>query len=66
MRLRAGQRDAFTLDRCVWGSDYPFLRAPERLDYGPLLKLVQTLLPGKDDRHKLLWETPQKLFGFGA
>ena len=58
--------DAFTLDACVWGSDWPFLRAPRRIDYGPLLKLVENLLPDAGDRRKLLWDTPRKLFGFGA
>jgi predicted TIM-barrel fold metal-dependent hydrolase len=56
---------AFTPDRCVWGSDWPFLRAPERIDYGPQLKLVETLLPDSSDRCKLLWDTPRRLFGFG-
>ncbi|MEI9805512.1 MAG: amidohydrolase family protein [Pseudolabrys sp.] len=28
--------DAFTLDNCLWASDWPYLRAPERQDYGPL------------------------------
>jgi predicted TIM-barrel fold metal-dependent hydrolase len=58
--------DAFTLDACVWASDWPFLKAGERLDYGPLLKLVETVLPDAGDRRKLLWDTPRKLFGFGA
>jgi len=58
--------DAFTLDACVWGSDWPFLRVPERIDYGPLLKLVEVLLPDGVDRRKLLWDTPRQLFGFGA
>jgi predicted TIM-barrel fold metal-dependent hydrolase len=58
--------DAFTLDACVWGSDWPFLRAPERIDYGPLLKLVEVLLPDAAERRKLLWDTPMRLFGFGA
>jgi predicted TIM-barrel fold metal-dependent hydrolase len=56
--------DAFTLDACVWGSDWPFLRASERLDYGPLLTLVEMLFPDEADRQKLFWETPQRLFGF--
>jgi predicted TIM-barrel fold metal-dependent hydrolase len=47
--------DAFTLNACVWGSDGPFLRALERVDYGPLLKLVENLLPSAGDRRKLLW-----------
>ena len=37
--------EAFTLDRCVWGSDWPFLRAAERLDYGPLLAVLTALFP---------------------
>jgi predicted TIM-barrel fold metal-dependent hydrolase len=57
--------EAFTLDACVWGSDWPFLRAPERVDYGTLLKLVERLFPDADDRRKLLWDTPRALFGFG-
>ena len=56
--------ETFTLDACVWASDWPFLKATKRVDYGPLLKLVENLLPGERDRRKLLWETPQKLFGF--
>ena len=56
--------EAFTLDRCVWGSDYPFLRAPERLDYGPLLAVLTKLFPDLGDRHRLLWRTPAKLLGF--
>src|SRR6478735_2335789 len=49
--------EAFTLDRCVWGSDWPFLRAPQRLDYGPLLALLPLLVPDAGDRHRLLWRT---------
>ncbi|WP_153110838.1 amidohydrolase family protein [Propionivibrio limicola] len=56
--------DAFTLDACVWGTDWPFLRAPERIDYGVLLKLVERLFPDANDRRKLLWETPCRWFGF--
>lgn len=58
--------DAYTLDACIWGSDWPFLRAAERVDYGPLLKMVELLLPDAADRRKLWWDTPRRLFGFGA
>jgi len=58
--------DAFTLDRCLWASDWPYLRAPARVDYGVLLKLALALLPDASDRRKLLWDTPRKLFGFGS
>lgn len=58
--------DAFTPDACVWGSDWPFLRAPERIDYGPLLALAQRLVPAAEDRRKLFWDTPRRLFGFDS
>ncbi|HEY4172460.1 MAG TPA: amidohydrolase family protein, partial [Rhodopila sp.] len=58
--------EAFTLDACLWGSDWPFLRAPERVDYGPLLTLAEQLFPDPADRRKLFWETPRRLFGFEA
>lgn len=57
---------AFTPDSCVWGSDWPFLRATERIDYAPLLDVIETLVGGEGDRRKLFWETPRRLFGFGA
>lgn len=55
---------AYGPDHCVWASDWPFLKAPYRLDYGPLLKLFEDALPEAGDRHKILWETPLRLFGF--
>lgn len=58
--------DAYGLDACVWGSDWPFLRAPERIDYGPLVQGVVDWLTDPDDRRKLWWDTPRRLFGFAA
>jgi predicted TIM-barrel fold metal-dependent hydrolase len=57
--------DAFTLERCLWASDWPHLRAPTRVDYGVLLSLLLTLFPDADARRKLLWDTPRELFAFG-
>ena len=57
--------EAFTLDHCVWASDWPFLRAPQRQDYGPLVELVARLFPDPVDRHMLFWTTPRRMFGFG-
>ncbi len=54
--------DAFTPDRCVWGSDWPFLRTPERIDFGTVLKLLEAQLPNAGDRRKVLWDTPHRLF----
>lgn len=56
--------DAFTLERCVWGSDWPYVRVTERIDYGPGLTALARWLPDPADRRKLLWDTPARLFGF--
>lgn len=56
--------EAFGPDNCVWGSDWPFLRARERMDYGPLLTLFHDLVPDADVRRAILWDTPRRLFGF--
>ncbi|MBC8641393.1 amidohydrolase family protein [Caballeronia sp. EK] len=57
---------AFGPQNCVWGSDWPFLRAPERLDYGPLLTLFGQIVPDAQVRRQIQWETPRRIFGFGA
>ncbi len=56
--------DAFTLDNCVWGSDWPFVRMDTRMDYGPTLSCLGRWLPDAADRDKVLWEAPSRLFGF--
>ncbi len=55
--------EAFTLDACLWASDWPFLRAPQRLDVGPLLRHVERLLPREADRRRLFWQTPKRWLG---
>lgn len=57
--------DVFGPDRCVWASDWPFLRAPARIDYGPLLALAEELVPDAADRRRVLWDTPRREF-FGS
>jgi predicted TIM-barrel fold metal-dependent hydrolase len=56
----------FGPDACIWGSDWPFLRAGERIDYGPLLTLFERLVPDAAARRRVLWDTPMRLFKFGA
>jgi predicted TIM-barrel fold metal-dependent hydrolase len=58
--------DAFTLDNCVWGSDWPFVRMDARVDYGPTLNCLGRWLPDAADRNKVLRATPARLFGFSA
>jgi predicted TIM-barrel fold metal-dependent hydrolase len=57
--------ETFTLDACVWGSDWPCLRARERVGYDRIAALTELLFSDQDDRRKLLWDTPRRLFGFG-
>jgi len=56
--------DAFTLDNCVWGSDWPFVRLPSRYDYGPTRATLDRWLPDRADQAKVLWDTPRRWFGF--
>jgi predicted TIM-barrel fold metal-dependent hydrolase len=56
---------AYSLDRCMWGSDWPFIRAKERIDYGPTLSLLEHVLIDPADRKRVLFDTPMRLFGFG-
>jgi predicted TIM-barrel fold metal-dependent hydrolase len=58
--------EAFTLDRCLWASDWPFLRAPRRQDFGPLVELAQLLFPDAAARRTLFIDTPRRLFGFDS
>ncbi len=58
--------DAYTLDACLWATDWPFLKAPQRLDVGPLVRWVERLLPEAADRRRLWWDTPRRWLGFEA
>ena len=58
--------EAFGMDRCIWGSDWPFLRARERVDFGPLLAALHRVVPDAADREKVLWTTPARLFRMSA
>jgi len=56
--------EAFTLERCVWGSDWPFVRVEERIDYGPELACLARWFPDEADRKRILVDNPVRLFGF--
>lgn len=55
---------AYGPDRCMWGSDWPFLRMAHRLDYGPSLTALDRWVSSDTDLHKILWDTPARFFGF--
>ena len=55
----------FGWDHCIWASDWPYLKAPYRLDYGPMLRLYERWF-APHERERIMWSTPQRLFGFGG
>jgi predicted TIM-barrel fold metal-dependent hydrolase len=59
-------KEAFGVGRCLWASDWPFIRAPERVDYGPLVKMVELLLPERDERELVLWGNAGALLVFDS
>jgi predicted TIM-barrel fold metal-dependent hydrolase len=56
---------AFGLERCIWASDWPYLRAPYRLDYGPMLRRWEGMFRAAD-RRAIMWDNPVRWFGFGG
>jgi predicted TIM-barrel fold metal-dependent hydrolase len=55
----------FGPDRCVWGSDWPFLDIPGKPVYADALAaLARWVSPA--DRDRVLWHNPARLFGFAA
>ncbi len=63
-RFVEGVVESFGLDRCVWGSDWPFLDTPQRVEYGDLLTCLARWLPDADHRNRVLRQNPARLFGF--
>lgn len=57
--------DAFGSEQCLWGSDWPYLRAPFRLDYGPMLKRWEQAFDAQQ-RRQIMWDNPVRFFGFGS
>ncbi len=55
---------AFSVRALVWGSDWPFLRSPRRVDYAPTLALLARHVPHAADRRAILATTPAHWFGF--
>lgn len=56
--------DAFTIERCVWGSDWPYLRSPHRVDHATLLQALERWVPAAADRQKVLGDNAARIFGF--
>lgn len=52
---------AFGPEQCIWASDWPYLRADFRLDYGTLLALADDWFT-EGERRQIMWDTPSKIF----
>jgi predicted TIM-barrel fold metal-dependent hydrolase len=57
---------AFGIDRCVWGSDWPFLNAGCATTYGEQVAWLVRLVPDFADRVKILIDNPASLYGFAS
>lgn len=57
---------AFGIERCVWGSDWPFINTTRRPSYAEVLAPLARWLPDARDRRAVLWDNPCRLFGFGG
>ena len=58
--------DAFGVERCLWGSDWPFINVPRRPAYADVLAPLTRWFPDAGDRERVLARNPQRLFGFGV
>jgi predicted TIM-barrel fold metal-dependent hydrolase len=56
---------AFGKERCIWGSDWPFLAMGGGIEYGACLAALTRWLPEAGDRDQVLRRNPARLFGFG-
>lgn len=57
---------AFGPDRCVWGSDWPFLWMAPRPRYRDTLATLERWVPDPATRRRVLHDAPAALFGFGG
>ena len=56
--------DAFGIDRCLWGSDWPFVHAPHRVDHAAVLTAFRRWFPSAVDRDQILGDNATRLLGF--
>lgn len=57
--------DAFGIENCVWGSDWPFINMDRPVTYATALEAAEHWLGGAD-LDRVLWQNPSRLFGFGG
>lgn len=58
--------EAFGIENCVWGSDWPFINMGTPMRYAAALKTVEHWLDDAGNLDRVLWHNPVRLFGFGG
>jgi predicted TIM-barrel fold metal-dependent hydrolase len=56
--------ELFGIDRCIWGSDWPFLGPEQGLTVDQELAVLSKWVPDPRERAKVLTENPARIFGF--
>lgn len=56
--------EAAAPENLLWGSDWPFVGALRRVDYGPVRNLLDRQVPDPALRARILWDNPARWFGF--
>jgi predicted TIM-barrel fold metal-dependent hydrolase len=57
---------SFGIERCIWGSDWPFINFPGGFRYDAALRAVERWLKTPAQREAVRWSNPARLFGFGG
>ncbi len=55
--------DAFGIDRCIWGADWPFLNLPVPPRYDAALANLNLWVADPAQRGRVLWDNPARIFG---
>jgi len=58
--------EAFGIENCVWGSDWPFINMADPITYADALKATEHWLANPACLDRVLWQNPVRLFGFGG
>jgi predicted TIM-barrel fold metal-dependent hydrolase len=56
--------EAYTPQRCVWGSDWPFVLLKRGITYAQVQAWFERVVPDEKARRAIQWETPATAFGF--
>jgi predicted TIM-barrel fold metal-dependent hydrolase len=55
---------AFTVERLLWGSDWPHTQYERSVNFSRTLESIRRLVPDEVKRHAILSDTPARLYGF--